>query len=170
VSDSMTHETLVKLGVLAPWQDLIALLPEFDIDLKPEATSPRAIAEKALVERSYSNGLMAGQVLGPEDFHPIDPLESVRHDFECSLSMTLLDDGFSLERIPSEPDNHWTIRLICVAGVPSANKGWISKRGQEMRVGHYAEPCHGSVAFSPYYPMTNSLVVTGSKAILKLYV
>ena len=115
VTDSMTHETLIKLGVLAPWQDLLVLLPEFDIDLEPEATSPRAIAEKALVERSYSTaGLMAGQVLGPQDFHPIDPLESVRHDFGNARVFIIddvgaeeLDDGFSLERIPSEPDNHW---------------------------------------------------------------
>ena len=115
VKDSMTHETLIKLGVLAPWQDLLVLLPEFDIDSEPEATSPRAIAEKALVERSYSTaGLMAGQVLGPEDFHPTDPLESVRHDFGNAPVFIVddagaeeLDDGLSLERIPSEPDNHW---------------------------------------------------------------
>ena len=115
VTDSMTHETLIKLGVLAPWQDLLVLLPEFDIDLEPQETSPRAIAEKALVERSYSTaGTMAGQVLGPEDFHPNDPLESVRHDFGNARVFIVddvgaeeLDDGFSLERIPSEPDNHW---------------------------------------------------------------
>lgn len=111
VTDSLTHETLIKLGVLAPWQDLVALLPEFDVDLEPEETSPRAKAEKALVERSFST---AGQVLGPEDFHPTDPLESVRHDFSNHRVFIIddvyaeeLDDGFSLERIPSEPDNHW---------------------------------------------------------------
>jgi exoribonuclease II len=115
VTDSMTHETLIKLGVLAPWQDLLELLPEFDIDQEPEETSPRAIAEKALVERSYSTvGSIAGQVLGPEDFRPADPLESVRHDFGDARVFIIddygaeeLDDGFSLERIPSEPDNHW---------------------------------------------------------------
>jgi exoribonuclease II len=115
VSDSMTHETLIKLGVLAPWQDLLVLLPEFDIDLEPEATSPRAMAEKALIEKSFSTaGSMAGRVLGPEDFHPTDPLESVRHDFGDARVFVVddigaeeLDDGVSLERIPSEPDNHW---------------------------------------------------------------
>lgn len=115
VTDSMTHETLVKFGVLAPWQDLLVLLPEFDIDLEPEATSPRAIAEKALVKKSYSTlGSTAGQVLGPEDFHPTDPLDSVRHDFGNDRVFIIddvdaeeLDDGCSLERIPSEPDNHW---------------------------------------------------------------
>ena len=115
VSDSMTHETLIKLGVIAPWQDLLVLLPDFDIDLEPEATSPRAIAEKALVERSFSTaGSMTGQVLGPEDFHPTDPLESVRHDFGDArvfivddIGAEELDDGVSLERISSEPDNHW---------------------------------------------------------------
>ena len=115
VTDSLTHETLIKLGVLAPWQDLLVLLPEFDIDHEPEETSPRAIAEKALVERSFSAvGSVAGQVLGPEDFHPTDPLESVRHDFGNARVYIIdddgaeeLDDGFSLERIPSEPDNHW---------------------------------------------------------------
>ena len=115
VTDNMTHETLIKLGVLAPWQDLLVLLPEFDIDLEPEATSSRAIAEKALVERSYSTApAMAGQVLGPEDFHPSDPLESVRHDFGNARVFIVddigageLDDGVSLEHIPSEPDNHW---------------------------------------------------------------
>ena len=115
VKDSMIHETLIKLGVLAPWQDLLVLLPEFDIDQEPEETSPRAIAEKALVERSFSTaGSIAGQVLGPEDFHPTDPLESVRHDFGNARVFIVddvdaeeLDDGFSLERIPSEPHNHW---------------------------------------------------------------
>ena len=115
VTDSLTHETLIKLGVLAPWQDLLELLPEFDIDQEPEETSPRAIAEKALVERSFSSvGSIAGQVLGPEDFHPTDPLESVRHDFGDARVYIIddegaeeLDDGFSLEPIPSEPDNHW---------------------------------------------------------------
>ena len=115
VTDSMTHETLIKLGVIAPWQDLLVLLPEFEIDPEPEETSPRAIAEKALVERSYSTlGSIAGPVLGPEDFHPSDPLESVRHDFGGARVFVIddvdaeeLDDGFSLERIPSEPDNHW---------------------------------------------------------------
>jgi exoribonuclease-2 len=115
VTDSATHQTLIKLGVLAPWQDLLELLPEFDIDLEPEATSPRAKAEKALVEKSFSTvGSMAGQVLGPEDFNPTDPLESVRHDFGNDRVFIIddvnaeeLDDGFSLERIPSEPDNHW---------------------------------------------------------------
>ena len=115
VTDSMTHETLIKLGVIAPWQDLLVLLPEFEIDPEPEKTSPRAIAEKALLERSYSTlGSIAGRVLGPEDFHPSDPLESVRHDFGNARVFVIddvdaeeLDDGFSLERIPSEPDNHW---------------------------------------------------------------
>ncbi|KAF8150815.1 hypothetical protein B0H34DRAFT_665725 [Crassisporium funariophilum] len=115
VSDSVVHDILVKLGVMAPWQDLVALLPEYDLDLEPKGTSARAKAENALIEKGFTtSGPIAGGVLGPEDFHPSDPLESVRHDFGDARVFIIddvgaeeLDDGVSIERIPSEPDNHW---------------------------------------------------------------
>ncbi|RDB26126.1 Exoribonuclease II, mitochondrial [Hypsizygus marmoreus] len=113
IQDDQVHKLLVDLGVLAPWQDLFVLEPEIDLDLEPEATSSRIKADDARVLKAlYSPSKSVP--LGPEDFHPTDPLESVRHDFGDMPVYVIdeanseeLDDGVSIERIPSEPNNFW---------------------------------------------------------------
>lgn len=113
IGDEEVQTVLVKLGVLAPWQDLQVMTPELELDLEDEATSPQIQADNAIVARALSAPPKQG-VLGPEDFYPSDPLESVRHDFGDmpvfvvdDVTAQELDDGFSIERVPLEPDNFW---------------------------------------------------------------
>ena len=113
VTDEEVQTVLVKLGVIAPWQDLQVMTPELDLDLEDEASSPKIRADNAKVAKAFSAPRKNGP-LGPDDFYPSDPLESVRHDFGDAPVFVIddaqaeeLDDGFSIERIPSEPDNFW---------------------------------------------------------------
>lgn len=113
VNDTLLHKTLVNLAVLAPWQDLAVLAPELRLDLTEEAQSPRVKEQNDFVVKALSSPPKQGP-LGPEDFYPSDPLESVRHDFGDMPVYVIdaegaeeLDDGISLERIPSEPDSFW---------------------------------------------------------------
>jgi exoribonuclease-2 len=113
VNDITLHKTLVNLAVLAPWQDLLVLAPEPRLDPADEDSSLRVKERDALVSKAFSSPPKQGP-LGPEDFHLSDPLESVRHDFGDMPVYAIdakdaeeLDDGISIERIPSEPDNFW---------------------------------------------------------------
>ncbi|KAG6900603.1 hypothetical protein C0993_007826 [Termitomyces sp. T159_Od127] len=110
------YETLVNIGALAPWQDLACLDPAIGLDIEPEATSSWVQRREATADRGFAsiNSSGTNTPLGPEDFHRTDPLESVRHDFGDLPVFVIddadaqeLDDGLSIERIPSEPDNLW---------------------------------------------------------------
>lgn len=114
VSDNVIHELLIKLCVIAPWQDLHALSPL----LNPAGDFGVEFPVEKEIERIYRASArpqpVSGLVLGPYDLVPSDPLDSVRHDFGNQKVYVIddptaaeLDDGISLERIPSEPDNHW---------------------------------------------------------------
>ncbi|KAF8071867.1 hypothetical protein FPV67DRAFT_1412259 [Lyophyllum atratum] len=116
VNDDEVQKTLVDLGVLAPWQDLMMLEPALDLDVEPEATSSTVKAREAVAQKGIE--ALASSThktpLGPEDLYPSDPLDSVRHDFGDlpvfvvdEASAEELDDGVSIERIPSEPDSLW---------------------------------------------------------------
>ncbi|KAF8639409.1 hypothetical protein AX17_001500 [Amanita inopinata Kibby_2008] len=120
--DNELHMALVNLGVLAPWHDLVVLQPALDLDLEPENKSQRVREQNALVEQGLEKMKKAASSptaqiqgpLGPEDFYPADPLESVRHDFGDMKVYVIddtgaheLDDGISIERIPNEPGNVW---------------------------------------------------------------
>ena len=114
ITDSLTHATMIKLGVIAPWQDLYSLSPLVNPTGDFESKSPLEGSSNEILQKSLTSRAVAGAVLGPYDFLPSDPLESVRHDFGNSRVFVIddpsaeeLDDGISLERIPSEPDNHW---------------------------------------------------------------
>ena len=114
VSDHETHQMLIRLGVIAPWQDLHALTPLLNPTGDFYVPDPLEKDNEAVVKRSLSSQAIAGAALGPEDLHPTDPLESVRRDFGNATVFMIddviaeeLDDGVSLERIPSEPDNYW---------------------------------------------------------------
>ncbi|KDR78847.1 hypothetical protein GALMADRAFT_244473, partial [Galerina marginata CBS 339.88] len=112
VDDSLAHELLIKLGVLAPWQDLLELSPT----LNPWGNfgSERTIESEAKAVLKACSKAKAGAVLGPMDFLPSDPLDSVRHGFGDARAFVIddataeeLDDAVSVERIPTEPQNHW---------------------------------------------------------------
>ncbi|KAG5646952.1 hypothetical protein DXG03_001675 [Asterophora parasitica] len=116
IDDAEVQNILVDLGVLAPWQDLFALEPSLDLDTEPEATSSRTKAREAVAARGFASRASSTHKgpLGPDDFHPSDPLDSVRHDFGDMPVFVIdegtaeeLDDGVSIERIPSEPGSFW---------------------------------------------------------------
>ncbi|TEB27032.1 RNB-domain-containing protein [Coprinellus micaceus] len=104
---------LVNLGVFSPWQDLLAIQypntePEYD-PASPVLARQERIAERSLLHRPQS-----GAPIGPEDFYSSDPLEPVRHDFGDLPVFVIdeptakeLDDGVSIEPIPSEPGSYW---------------------------------------------------------------
>ncbi|KAF9007565.1 hypothetical protein BDQ17DRAFT_1350897 [Cyathus striatus] len=91
-SIDVIYRLLVDIGVFAPWQDNT----KDDIVHRGLSTPPST------------------KVLGPEDFYPADPLETIRHDFGDlpvyvidDVTAEELDDGISVERIPSEPGSFW---------------------------------------------------------------
>ena len=110
IDDETVHQALVDLGVFAPWQDLVSLSPDLGLDHEPEV---RAEAQDTAMSKSWSTPCKSTP-LGPEEFHPSDPLQAVRHDFGDLPVFVIdeataeeLDDGISIERIPAEPDHLW---------------------------------------------------------------
>ncbi|KAJ3518846.1 hypothetical protein NMY22_g13475 [Coprinellus aureogranulatus] len=106
-------QVLVNLGVFSPWQDLCAIQPPIaEPEYNPE--SAMIARQEGIAKRSLSHKPKPGAPLGPEDFYPSDPLEAVRHDFGDLPVFVIdeataqeLDDGVSIESIPSEPGSYW---------------------------------------------------------------
>ncbi|KAF9485164.1 RNB-domain-containing protein [Pholiota conissans] len=151
VNDDFIHQTMILLGVIAPWQDLYALSPQ----LNPASDfSTKFPMEKEAEEimRSSSRPTVTNTVLGPLDLQPHDPLDSVRHDFGKLRVFVIddptaseLDDGVSLERIPGEPDKYWV-------HVHIADPARILHPGHALS--HRARTQNQSMYFpSGYYPM-----------------
>ncbi|OJT03710.1 Mitochondrial protein cyt-4 [Trametes pubescens] len=100
--ESSVYMLLSEMGVLAPWQEVVtreeARFEELEpVSLRPTNASP-----------------MLPDPLGPQDFYRRDLVDSLRHDFGNTPVYVIddwgaeeLDDGVSIERIPSEPDNVW---------------------------------------------------------------
>jgi len=118
VNESQTRQLLVDLGAIAPWQDIGTRDWVLGFEQEPEETSPTVAAQNAIVEKARTKlattSAVTGEVLGPEDFYTHDLLESVRHDFGNipvyvidDANAEELDDGISIETIPSEPDCAW---------------------------------------------------------------
>ncbi|KAF8183958.1 hypothetical protein BJ912DRAFT_975723 [Pholiota molesta] len=114
VTDDTIHDFLIRLGVIAPWQDLHALSPQLNPSTDFSTKFPLEKEAEAIL-RSSSIPAGTNTLLGPLDFRPHDPLDSVRHDFGDMKVFVIddptakeLDDGISVERIPTEPENHWT--------------------------------------------------------------
>jgi hypothetical protein len=108
--DEHIHRLLVNIGVLSPWHDLTVL-----------ETSGLYQETPAAMLTEGENGILRAlekskdpNPVHPDDFHPTDPLASIRHDWGDmpiyvidSAGAEELDDGISVERIPSEPGNAW---------------------------------------------------------------
>ena len=96
------HPFLIDLGVVAPWEDLsireALRRDETDtVDLVPTVSTP-----------------ILPNPLGPMDLYSNDVVESLRHDFGDLPVFVIddwgaeeLDDGVSIERIPSDPEHTW---------------------------------------------------------------
>lgn len=104
---------LVDLGVFSPWQDPVAIQsPAVESEFNPE--SPTLVRKESTAKRSIAHRPQPKAPLGPEDFYPSDPLEPVRHDFGDLPVFVIdeataqeLDDGISIESIPSETGSYW---------------------------------------------------------------
>ncbi|KAF9525626.1 hypothetical protein CPB83DRAFT_818144 [Crepidotus variabilis] len=114
LSDQVCQEVLVQLGVLAPWQNPWELTRHVNPMSDFVTKDPFIKAEERIAQRSLQNKAVPGAVLGPEDLHISDPLDSIRHDFGDMKVFVIddataqeLDDGVSVERIPSEPGKYW---------------------------------------------------------------
>lgn len=112
---SVLQETLVDLGHLAPWEDVVSRRRELNLDQCPDTESTRVIAQNRIVERNLSRlPSVSTEPLGVEDFYPHDPVDHLRHDFGDmpvyivdDVGAEELDDGLSVEEIPSEPGSAW---------------------------------------------------------------
>ncbi|EIW57432.1 RNB-domain-containing protein [Trametes versicolor FP-101664 SS1] len=100
--ESSVYMLLSEMGVLAPWQEVVTRDEARFEDLEP-VTLPPTTASPLLPDP-----------LGPQDFYRRDIVESLRHDFGNTPVYVVddwgaeeLDDGVSIERIPSEPDSVW---------------------------------------------------------------
>ncbi|KAJ8521895.1 hypothetical protein ONZ45_g1478 [Pleurotus djamor] len=116
IHESVAHQTLVDLGVIPPWQDAITLPDRMDSAVKQ--LEERVAHQNEVIEKGFASSsrqtTSTPSPLGPEDFYAQDPLESVRHDFGDlpvfvidDVTAQELDDGISVEAIPTEPGSHW---------------------------------------------------------------
>ncbi|KAK7050837.1 3'-5' RNA exonuclease complex component [Paramarasmius palmivorus] len=110
VTEEDTHRLLVDIGVLAPWSDIFPLRYDLELDLEGR----NEVKGEEVVKKASSSRPCPSDPMGPEDFLPSDPLESLRHDFGDlpvyvidDASASELDDGVSVESVPSEPGSYW---------------------------------------------------------------
>jgi exoribonuclease-2 len=118
IDTAVLHQVLVDLGHLAPWDDLVSRWSELDLNHTPDETSAKVIAEDRIVQENLSRMVVANShnntPLGPEDLYLSDPVEHLRHDFGNlpvyvvdDVGAEELDDGLSIESVPSEPGAAW---------------------------------------------------------------
>ncbi|KAF8501596.1 RNB-domain-containing protein [Russula emetica] len=105
VDSEQVRQFLVDLGVLSPWQDIPSLR-----EAQPALMTPAPLMEGKQVSKSAA----ITSSLGPDDFYPTDPLESIRHDFGQLPVYVIdgdgaeeLDDGISIERDTADPSGLW---------------------------------------------------------------
>ncbi|RDX57447.1 RNB-domain-containing protein [Lentinus brumalis] len=127
-----THALLVELGVVAPWEELntregIRRTYPLAIDPAPSKSTP-----------------IIPSPLGPDDFYSHDIVESIRHDFGDlpvyvvdDWNAEELDDGFSVERIPSDPEHTWLHVHIAdpTTLLPPTHK--LARHAMEMTTAYY---------------------------------
>ncbi|KAG9315018.1 mitochondrial exoribonuclease [Chiua virens] len=118
IDNAVLHQVLVDLGRLAPWDDLVSRRSDLDLDQHLEEKSPKVIAENRIVQQNMTRMATANthndNPLGLEDFYLRDPVEHLRHDFGDlpvyvvdDIGAEELDDGLSIEPVPSEPGAAW---------------------------------------------------------------
>ena len=109
VDSEQVRQFLVDLGVLSPWQDIPSLK-----EVQPALVTPTPDPTPLMKGKQVSKSAPTTSSLGPDDFYPTDPLESIRHDFGQLPVYTIddngaqeLDDGISIERDTADPSNLW---------------------------------------------------------------
>ena len=109
IDSEQVRQFLVDLGVVSPWQDLPSLR-----EAQPALMAPTPGPVPLIKGKQASKRVASTSPLGPDDFHPTDPLESIRHDFGQLPVYTIddsgaqeLDDGISIERDAADPSDLW---------------------------------------------------------------
>jgi exoribonuclease-2 len=109
VDSEQVRQFLVDLGVLSPWQDIPSLRV-----VQPAFMTPTPDPAPLMKGKQVSKSAASTSSLGPDDFYPTDPLESIRHDFGQLPVYTIddhgaqeLDDGISIERDTADPSGLW---------------------------------------------------------------
>ncbi|KAH9031790.1 hypothetical protein EDB85DRAFT_1958444 [Lactarius pseudohatsudake] len=150
VDSAQVRLFLVDMGVLAPWQDIASL-----IEVQPSLIAPPPEPEPpARAGWDAKSGATATTSLGLDDFYPVDPLESIRHDFGQLLVYTIddhgaqeLDDGLSVERDASDPSCLWVHVHVAdpTAVLPPTHP--FARRARDTAHTHYFY--HGSQSMLP---------------------
>ncbi|KAI0749436.1 RNB-domain-containing protein [Daedaleopsis nitida] len=98
----LVHTVLMELGIVAPWEDL-----NIREGIKQESVVKMDIA-------TAPSTPILPDPLGPSDFYSRDIVDSMRHDFGDTPVYVIddwdaeeLDDGVSVEAIPSDPEHVW---------------------------------------------------------------
>ncbi|KAH9068454.1 hypothetical protein EDB83DRAFT_2222687 [Lactarius deliciosus] len=147
VDSAQVRLFLVDMGVLAPWQDLASL-----IEVQPSLIAPPP-EPPARARWDAKSGATATS-LGLDDFYPVDPLESIRHDFGQLLVYAVddhgaqeLDDGLSVERDASDPSCLWVHVHVAdpTAVLPPTHS--FARRARDTVHTHYFY--HGSQSMLP---------------------
>lgn len=109
VDSEQVRQFLVDLGVLSPWQDIPSLR-----ETQPALATLTSDLAPLTKGKQVSKLVASTSSLGPDDFYPTDPLESLRHDFGQlpvyivdDYGAQELDDGISIERDTADPSSLW---------------------------------------------------------------
>ncbi|OCH94410.1 RNB-domain-containing protein [Obba rivulosa] len=110
VNTALTQRFMMDLGLLAPWQEQIGR--EYLTSAETSSQSQKLGADD--VSPVVTLASTTSRPLGPQGLYSLDPVESLRHDFSNMPVYVIddygaqeLDDGISVERVPSEPGNIW---------------------------------------------------------------
>ncbi|KAI0833316.1 RNB-domain-containing protein [Trametes gibbosa] len=100
--DSSVYQLLTEMGVLAPWEETVT-----------RGDAPREERDNVTLRPSIPTPLLP-EPLGPEDFYNRDVVDALRYDFGDTPVYVIddwgaeeLDDGVSIEKIPSDPAHLW---------------------------------------------------------------
>ncbi|KXN88638.1 Exoribonuclease II, mitochondrial [Leucoagaricus sp. SymC.cos] len=142
--DDSIHRMLIDIGVLPPWQDLI--IPDRSHHLDQE-TRPAVLTQR---EQNILRALEQSRdpnPVHPDDFYPTDPLASIRHDWGDlpvyvidDVTAEELDDGISVERIPSDPEHTWVHIHVADASslIPPTN--FLAQQAAQQHESWYLVP------------------------------
>lgn len=142
--DHEIHRLLMDIGVFTPWEDLLAIDAGYRLDLD---TRPAVVQERdQVILRALENSKEI-KPHHPEDFYPVDPLESIRHDWGNlavyvvdDVGAEELDDGFSVERIESEPGSMWLHVHIADPGSVIPPTHFLAQNASQQAESWYTVP------------------------------
>lgn len=142
--DDIVHKLLVEIGVFTPWQDLIVIerSHKLDLEMRPNVLKEREQSILRALTKSNS-----ANPTHPDDFYGKDPMAPVRHDWGDmpvyvvdDASAEELDDGISIQQIPSEPGNVWVHVHVADPGslIPPTN--FLAQKAAEQSETWYMVP------------------------------